>query len=172
MDGNYGNNSCATTIYSLLCRLAFSTCSSKYSILSSFLLCVLHTPILGDSSQKISCILNSFWYQVIIVKTLTHTNHAYTPQICLRSDKNTVTLRRLCSQKSKIYQYFIFSNTTLSKRRWYAHVWWHVSSRMPDISWYNPDKLWVCWSWKEKVMFLLVLHPIVDSDQEEMGTYS
>lgn len=84
--------------------------SIQYS-LSCFLSHVSHSPAPGDSSKKIWCISSSFQYQVIIVKNphrqtlIVRTHHTSVQEV-----KNTVPLRRLCSQESEIYQCF-FPNT-------------------------------------------------------------
>lgn len=93
-----------------------------------------------------------------------HTHHRFAWEVT----KVQSPLGRLCSQKSEIYQCLIFPNTLLT---FTLRIWQYVSSRIPDTWQYNPDKLRVCWWWKEKIMFPLVLHPVVDLDQEGMGRH-
>jgi len=68
--------------FNILLYSIFS-CIHLYSIFSCFLPHVLCPPpqALGDSSKKTRCISNSFWYQVMIVNTYTHTLYGHTTDL-------------------------------------------------------------------------------------------
>lgn len=58
-----------------------------------------HLPAPGDSSRRIRCVSNSFWYQVVVVKKSTHTQTVHTTDLSCKWWKYCPSEKTLFTEK-------------------------------------------------------------------------